>query len=202
MWKRRTALAAMGAAALTRLATAHEVHRMAGHQEHEMDGEGPTRLVAEYRMPHSALLDESARPFDPATELARPGPVLLDFIYTTCPGICPMLSAVLGATADALGSDLQRTRLWSVTIDPDYDTPKVLQEYAAALSAPPEWRFLTGPKGEIDRVRDAFGALDDNKMAHRALVLLGRGDGQWVRFEGTFGHEALAAEVRAALASA
>lgn len=193
MWTRRRALAAIGTVAVVRVAPAHEGH--------VMDDEPPTRLAAEYSMPYAALLDQVGRPFDFAAELEWPGPVLLDFIYTTCPGICPMLSAILGATADALGDELRRTRLWSVTIDPDYDTPKVLRDYAAALSAPIEWRFLTGAKAEIDRVRDAFGALDDNKMAHRALILLRRGDGHWVRFEGMIGPEALAAEVRAALLS-
>lgn len=196
MWSRRTALAALASAALTRGGSAHEGHA------HAEDDEAPSRLAAAYRMPGARLLDQAGNAFDPAADLVQPGPVLLDFIYTTCPGICPILSAVLGATADALGDDLRRTRLWSVTIDPDYDTPKVLAEYAAALAAPPQWRFLTGAKAEIDRVRDAFGALDDNKMAHRALILLQREQGDWVRFEGMVAPDALAAEVRAALAAA
>jgi len=42
-------------------------------------------------------------------------------------------------------------RLVSVSIDPEYDTPKVLSEYAARLNADPNrWIFLTGPKKEID----------------------------------------------------
>ena len=113
-----------------------------------------------------------------------------------------MLSAMLAETASLLGPDLSRVRIWSVTIDPDFDTPEVLRAYAANFEAPPEWRFLTGHRREIARMRDAFGALADNKMAHRALVMLRLDGDRWARFEGPTLPETLAAEVRAVLPGA
>jgi protein SCO1/2 len=74
--------------------------------------------------------------------------VAIDFIYTRCPlpDVCPRLSASFATLQrrfhDRLGSDLM---LLSVTVDPEYDTPPVLAEYAKRWGADPHgWRFLTG----------------------------------------------------------
>jgi protein SCO1/2 len=81
--------------------------------------------------------------------------VAVDFIYTRCPlpDVCPRLSANFAYVARKLhGSDLE---LLSITIDPQYDTPAALTEYAHRYGADGEsWRFLTGT---IDQVREAAG---------------------------------------------
>lgn len=73
---------------------------------------------------------------------------IADFIYSTCPGPCPLISSRMG--------DLQKplrdtdVKLISFTVDPQRDTPAVLREYAAKLEAQPgRWYFLTGDKNTI-----------------------------------------------------
>ncbi len=196
MIDRRMMLAALGGVLAAGAARAHD-----GHAHREPAAGGARRLEGRYAMPHAPLTDEAGVRVDLAQALDRPGPVLMNFIYTTCPGICPVLSAVFAETAAELGPDLRRTRFWSVSIDPDYDTPERLRAYAAQFDAPPEWRFFTGPPAAVNAVRDAFDALDDIKMAHSPLILLRRSGDAWLRFEGwTTPAESLAAEVRAALA--
>lgn len=203
-------LAALAAAQAPLRAAAHS----AAHHAQGAAGGGPvsaaadaidlspaSRTLARYAPPHAPLVDHRGRPFDPAAELARPGPVALNFIFTTCPGVCPMLSAIMAALADALGPDLARVRLWSVTLDPDTDTPQVLADYAALWDAPPSWRFLTGAPAAVNAMRAAFDALDDNKMAHRALTLARLDGDRWARHEGPVAPETLAAEMRASLAA-
>jgi len=81
---------------------------------------------------------------------------IADFIFSTCPGPCPMISSRM--------SELQRplensdVHLVSFTVDPEKDTPEVLKEYAAKLEAVPgRWDFLTGPKAAIyDLTRQGF----------------------------------------------
>ncbi len=81
---------------------------------------------------------------------------IADFIYSTCPGPCPMISSRMG--------DLQKplrdtdVKLVSFSVDPQHDTPAVLREYAAKLDAQPgRWHFLTGDKNTIYRLsRDGF----------------------------------------------
>lgn len=81
---------------------------------------------------------------------------IADFIYSTCPGPCPMISSRMG--------DLQKplrdtdVKLVSFSVDPQHDTPAVLREYAAKLDAQPgRWHFLTGDKNTIYRLsREGF----------------------------------------------
>lgn len=164
-----------------------------------MGGAGPTRMVDHYHMPEVALVDQDGLPVLLHNELQRQGPVLMNFIYTACPGLCPILSAIFSRTAVLLGDDLDQTRLWSISLDPDFDTPDRLSKYAVRFNAPRQWRFFTGQSMAVKAILKAFDADSDNKTAHRALVFLRTKDNAWVRLEGEFKPERLAAEVRANL---
>lgn len=82
---------------------------------------------------------------------------LADFVYSTCPGPCRMISSRL---AELQTSALKNpaVRFVSVTTDPDHDTPEVLQKYADHYSAPASrWLFLTGEKAKVYAlIRDGF----------------------------------------------
>lgn len=195
MLDRRRMLLTLSAALTAAKAGAHQGHGAAAASATHA---GTSRLERAYQMPSAPLLDQTGTRVDLAGELRREGPVLMNFIFTTCPGICPILSAVFAETAGLLRPELGRTRLWSISIDPSYDTPERLRDYAAAFEAPPQWRFFTGEKPAIDAVRRAFEADSDNKMAHRAVYLLRLGGERWLRLEGDVTAEMLAAEVRRA----
>ncbi len=76
---------------------------------------------------------------------------LANFIYTTCPSTCPMLSSRFSALQDqALASG--EVRFVSFSVDPANDTPEVMKEYASALGAKPHWYFLTGGDEELRKV--------------------------------------------------
>jgi protein SCO1/2 len=81
---------------------------------------------------------------------------IADFIYTTCPGPCPMISSRMSE----LQKPLEKTdvHLVSFSVDPEKDTPAVLRDYAAKLQAEPErWDFLTGSKSAIYKLsHDGF----------------------------------------------
>jgi cytochrome oxidase Cu insertion factor (SCO1/SenC/PrrC family) len=73
---------------------------------------------------------------------------IADFIYTMCPGPCPMISSRMSE----LQKPLEKTdvHLVSVSVDPEHDTPPVLRGYAEKLHAQPQrWDFLTGSKTAI-----------------------------------------------------
>jgi protein SCO1/2 len=80
-----------------------------------------------------------------------------DFVYSNCPDICKLLSSSLSdlqAEAFAQGEDV---RFVSFSVDPEQDTPEVLQGYAAQLRAGDRWLFLTGEKTQMTRVaREGF----------------------------------------------
>jgi protein SCO1/2 len=81
---------------------------------------------------------------------------IADFIYTTCPGPCPMISSRMSELQTPLGKT--DVHLVSFSVDPEKDTPAVLRGYAEKLQAEPgRWDFLTGPKSEIYKLsHDGF----------------------------------------------
>jgi cytochrome oxidase Cu insertion factor (SCO1/SenC/PrrC family) len=83
-----------------------------------------------------------------------------DFIFTRCAGTCPMISARMAQLAAACASDpaLQEVRFVSISIDPEFDRPEVLRDYAARVHADPgRWTFLTGTRSAVrGLVRDGF----------------------------------------------
>ena len=85
--------------------------------------------------------------------------VLLDFVYTSCPGPCPVLTGILRDVRDGLSpADRAHVQLVSITLDPARDTPEVLREYASKRRIDPQgWSFATGPAADIDAVAHAYG---------------------------------------------
>jgi len=113
------------------------------------------RTIASYgTLPSFELVNQDAEPFGSA-QLA--GKIwIADFIFTTCPGPCPMISSRMSE----LQKPLEKTdiHLVSFTVDPEKDTPEVLRAYAEKLNAQPKrWDFLTGSRPMIDELtRDGF----------------------------------------------
>ncbi len=89
----------------------------------------------------------------------RGQPVVLTFIYTRCPlpDYCPLMTTNLQAVQKAAGAKL---RLLSITVDPAFDTPKVLRDYALRNDAKhnfKQWDYATGSADEIKQVAAYFG---------------------------------------------
>jgi protein SCO1/2 len=87
----------------------------------------------------------------------------LTFIYTRCPypTFCPLMDRQFAAIQKAVQADPAlsgQVHLLSVSFDPDYDTPRVLNDHAVSLGADPAvWSFVTAPRDEIDRFAARFG---------------------------------------------
>lgn len=82
---------------------------------------------------------------------------IADFIYTTCPGPCPIITASMARLQDAIAHD-PKVMLVSFTVDPQTDTPPVLAKYADQFGADPNhWWFLTGPEKPLyDLIQNGF----------------------------------------------
>jgi len=73
---------------------------------------------------------------------------IVDFFFTSCPSICPIMSKEMERVNDMF-RDEPAVQIMSISIDPTYDTPEVLKEYADKHGAiPGKWHFLTGPPEE------------------------------------------------------
>jgi protein SCO1 len=112
-------------------------------------------------------------------------PVILNFIFTTCPGICPIMSHTFSLFQDRLGPDRQRVHMVSISIDPEQDTPARLRAYAKQFSAGPQWQHYTGSLEASIATQKALGAYAGDKMSHDPLTFMRAAPGQpWVRIDG------------------
>jgi len=106
-----------------------------------------SRQIQNYgAVPPFQLTNQDGKPFG-SSNLA--GKIwIADFIYSTCPGPCPMISTRMSEMQKPL--EKSDVHFVSFTVDPDKDTPERLREYASQLHAASDrWDFLTGPKSEI-----------------------------------------------------
>jgi protein SCO1 len=107
-------------------------------------------------LPNVILTDQYSRPVALASLKGKP--VLFDFIYTSCPGPCQLLTQHMKLIADQLGRDLgPKVSFVSVTVDPEHDRPNRLLDYARAFNANVKgWFFLTGSPPHIDELMRGF----------------------------------------------
>jgi protein SCO1/2 len=109
------------------------------------------------QLPPYTLLDTAGEPFGSADLEGRV--YVANFIFTRCTSICPLLTAAMGRLDRRYREErVEGVHLVSITVDPDYDTPERLREYAERHGADPSrWTFLTGPGDDVrDLVADGF----------------------------------------------
>jgi protein SCO1/2 len=129
-------------------------------------------------LPAVSLLDQNGNRVSLASLKGKS--VLIDFVYTSCPGPCSVLTSKLVSVAQDLGPRLgKQVQMLSITLDPERDSPKVLKEYAWRLGAErPGWLFLTGTPQEIDQALAPYKVRRmkeaDGSVTHmETLFLLG-----------------------------
>lgn len=155
------------------------------------------RTVVHYQPPDVALVNQDGVQVRLPQALKGDKPVLLNFIFSTCTTVCPVLSAGFTTVLKTLGTEAREVRVVSIAIDPDHDTPEVLRGYRERFGAGPEWELLTGSREDIESVRRAFDAYSPDKAAHRPLSFLrAAGGDSWVRIDGLIGAADLLAEYR------
>jgi len=129
------------------------------------------------RLPNVALRTHRGREVRFYDDLIKAKTVLINFMYTACQDDCPLTMATLAQVQHGLGARSGRdVFIYSITVDPEHDTPEVLARYAKQFGATSGWLFLTGTLPDIRRVRKSLG--DDPRLApaqsnHLNLISLG-----------------------------
>jgi protein SCO1 len=122
--------------------------------------------------------------------------VAVNFIYTRCMFTCPLETARMAQVQKILGDRVGKDIfLYSVSIDPDYDTPAVLKQYMQDFDIGPGWTFLTGKRADIDMLAFRLGLTDDPNITsepgpgidgHTPHILIGNEPTeQWMRNNST-----------------
>lgn len=127
-----------------------------------------------------ALVDQRGEPITEAAFRAQPSAVF--FGFTHCPEICPTTLFELDGWLATMGPEGDKIRAFFVTVDPERDTPEIMNQYVSNVSA--RITGVTGEPDEIAAMAKAWGIYSrkvdtgdgDYTMDHTAsIILLGRG---------------------------
>ena len=120
------------------------------------------------------LVDQDGKTQRLYSDLIQNKVVVIDFMFTSCTGACPIMSNNFAKIQDWLGDRLGKdVYLLSVSVDPANDTPAKMKEYAARYKARPGWYFLTGSQENVDAALRKLGNYVENPEAHQNLFLIG-----------------------------
>jgi protein SCO1 len=162
-------------------------------------GEANTRRTIErYDVPAVTLVNQDGEKVNlHSLLLESEKPVIVDFVYSACTTVSPILSSGFSSFQYRLGAESSGVNLVSISIDPDNDTPEVMKEYLQRYGAKPGWQFLTGSLKDIKAVVRVFDAYDLRKKIHYPLTFLHAPEADnWVRIYGYVGTSDLMEEYR------
>lgn len=153
--------------------------------------------TSEVRLVDAELLDQDGARVRFKSQVLADDIVVMDFVFTTCTTVCPVLSAVFARVQGQLGERLGKdVTLVSVSVDPTRDTPARLKAYSSSQRAKAGWRWLTGSQENVREVLVGLGAYTPNAVNHAPMVLVGDArTGSWTRFNGFPSEEQLLAKV-------
>lgn len=120
------------------------------------------------------LVDQQGRTHRLFSDLLDDKVVVIDTIFTTCTGVCPVLSKTMAKIQDRAGERLgEDVYLLSITVDPKNDTPEAMREYAEKWDAREGWYFLTGDPKNVQFALERLGQWVDEPETHKGLFLMG-----------------------------
>ena len=121
------------------------------------------RRVTRIQINDFALTDQNSTPFEFKNLAGKV--VVVAFAYTTCPDVCPLITASLRQVQSGLTKEERKhVRLMTVTTDPEIDSPKVLTAYAKRYGAEfDNWSFLTGNLTALKKIWQNFGVGVERK---------------------------------------
>lgn len=162
------------------------------HMDHSMHMQSMSKRgaysssVMSFSVPDVKLQDENGRPVFLRELMDGRSPIMLNFIFTTCTTICPVMTSTFRQVQEKMGKSSRDVRMVSISIDPENDSPAKLKEYAAEYKAGGQWTFLTGSLKDSILVQKAFGVFTGEKMNQKAATFLkAKGSStEWVRLEG------------------
>jgi protein SCO1/2 len=130
--------------------------------------------------PNFVVMDQDGTKARFYEDLVRGKIVLFNFFYADCEARCPLYTANLVKVHALLGNRVGRDIfMYSITLDPVHDKPRVLKEYMKMHGVQPGWTFLTGRPAEIEELRKRLGftdidpAVDKEKSEHLGIIRYG-----------------------------
>lgn len=158
----------------------------------------PPRQLADF-----ALHDQNGEPIRFSEQRGKV--VLVTFLYTNCPDVCPLIAENLNGALRELGPGRDSVRVLAVSVDPKGDTPEAVRVYARQHHLLPEFHYLIGDLKELEPVWRAYGITaverDPELIDHSAITFLADREGvARAVFDATVRSKAVVHDVRLLLA--
>jgi protein SCO1/2 len=164
----------------------------------------PGREVMRRRyFPNVVLTTHEGRRVRFYDDLLKDKIVVLNVMYASCEGVCPVITTNL-KRARALLPEAARDHVhfYSLTVKPEEDTPAKLRAYAEMHGTGPGWLFLTGSPEDVELLRRKLGyvdidpEVDKDKSRHGGMVRFGNEPlAQWATCQGEARPEWMAKEI-------
>ena len=141
--------------------------------------------VLHYTVPAVQMVRDDNKVVSLPEEMNDGRPVVLNFIFTSCSSICPLMSQVFAQFQQRLGAESQNVHLMSISVDPEQDTPAQLREYARRFHAGLSWQHYTGTVEASLAAQRAFNVWRGDKMGHTSVTFMRVApDKPWLRIDG------------------
>ena len=173
--KRRAMLILLGVLLAVASAAGTEPPAASQSAAPDVPGAGPAeaRPAARY-FTDVILLNQDGEEMRFYTDLLKDKVVVINTIFTTCTGICPVMSRSYLQLQEHLGDRLgEEVHLISISVDPENDTPPRLKEFGDRYDRREGWHLLTGKKENVELALSKLGQWVDQKDDHTAIVLMG-----------------------------
>jgi protein SCO1 len=104
--------------------------------------------------PPISLHDIDGKPVTLAAQRGRY--VLVTFLYTHCPDVCPLIAQNLNAALRQLGAERSKVRVLAVSVDPKGDTPASVRRFSRQRGLLPQFLYLVGKPAQLRRTWQAW----------------------------------------------
>lgn len=171
--KRRTFVAGSGLALLGGAVGGFAAHK-------SLTAGKPESTATNSRIPNVPVVLHNGQKVRFYDDLIKNRCCTINFTYAQCSDICPPMTLNLRKVQDMMGARVGRDLfMYSITLQPLFDTPQVLKRYADAFGVKPGWSFITGKEEHIEEIRVAMGfynpdpELDKIDSEHTGLLRFG-----------------------------
>ncbi len=155
------------------------------HQVMKTTTKSVVKTMESYEVPDARVITADGDVTTLTEVLATDKTIMMNFIFTSCSSICPIMSGIFSQVSAKLENSKEDLLMVSVSIDPEHDSPKKLRQYAEKFNAGSNWIFLTGDLTDIEFVQKSFKAYRGNKMNHEPVTFIRKNNSSdWIRMEG------------------
>ncbi len=149
-------------------------------------------------IPNVEVVNQNGTPLKFYDDLIKDRVVAINFVFSSCPTICPLMEVNFQQLQQALKDSPQKgTQLISVSVDPVTDTPARLKQWSRKFGAEDGWSFITGEKNTIVGLLKKMEVFTADIDLHPSFILMGDdATGRWKRVNSLASASVLASELQ------